>query len=224
MTVIRSQVTNYGFGAVPADYIVNDVYHTVDEGIVFGDADYDNHATQVRDCFSGHAAGYPDFVLLQGRIIEVKCYDMADAEPRPVRAHKTYNSSPNTDTSDAPHQIALVLSYYPGRNIMGQRGRIYVGPWPNGLVANRPTTGQMDQLLSLGHSLFDVGGENVAHVLRHTGLQTSAKGVSPATYGVTKSGHAPGSTQPITNYWVDNSWDVIRARQPKATARRVLAP
>jgi hypothetical protein len=68
----------------------------------------------------------------------------------------------------------------------------------------------MQRVTHLGHGLFDIGGENVAHVLYHEHANTA--------------GAAAGSTSVITDYWCDDSWDVQRRRQLTPTSRVTVHP
>jgi hypothetical protein len=205
MTLVRAEVTHRASDDIPADYCTNTVYHEVDSGIVWGGPDYQNHANELRDAFSGSTAETAAFSMYSDRHIEVRVYDMADAKPRPIKATSDY--VPNTPASAddfGPSQVALVLAYYADRNIPSHRGHIYIGPWrvsQTGLYA--PSQADMDGLLALGHGLFDIGGENVAHVVYSTK-------------------HA--NTQVIKTYWCDNRWDTQRRRLPKASSRVTLSP
>jgi hypothetical protein len=212
MPTVLSQVETDWNGGVPADASVNDVYHTIGDGIFDPSTDYQNHADQVRDCFSGHSAGYSAFTWYQNRRITVKVYDLADTKPRPERAVSIFTPA-SINYEDPTHmaapQVCLCLSYYAGRNIRGKRSRIYIGPFGTttsisfaAMTRFAPTIVQTG-ILELGHSLFDVGGENVAHVIQHT---------------------AGGTPSVVTNYWVDDRWDTQRRRLPKATGRLTLAP
>lgn len=202
---MRSEVTHRASDDIPADYCTNTVYHEVASGIVWGGPDFQNHANEVRDCFSGVAVENPTFGVYSDRYIEVRCYDMADAKPRPIKATSNYVPGTPADAADfGPSQVALVLAFYADRNIKSHRGHIYIGPWRASQTSlYAPSSSDMAELLSLGHSLFDVGGENVKHVVWSTKLQTSMT---------------------LQHYWVDNRWDTQRRRLPKASSRVTLAP
>jgi len=58
-------------------------------------------------------------------------------------------------------------------------------------------------LLDLGHGLFDIGGENVAHVVWSPTRRT---------------------TSVVQHYWVNDQWDTTRSRDVKETNRITLAP
>lgn len=206
MTLIRTIVTHGLINDAPADWASAAVYHTSASDFPLAPGtDWDNHCQQVLDCFAGHSAGYEGANLLTGRSAQARCYDMADAEPRPIKAQKTYTPGvPDQESEMAPRQMALCLSYYADRNLPSQRGRIYVGPLKASAVSfQTPPTATQNAVLALGHALFDVGGENVAWVVRSQKHNT---------------------THVITDCWVDNSWDVIRSRKLKPSSRVRLHP
>lgn len=212
MTLIRSEVVIEPNGASPKDVAVNTVYHTSSTDFLFPGPDYQNHADEVRDCFAGANPDDAAFVYYKNRRITVKCYDMADPKPRPEKAVSIFTPlTVNWDTIPklSPMQVALCLSYYAGRNLKSQRGHIFIGPFAGfsstaGLIlAYAPTNTIQSGVLSLGHALFDVGGENVAHVV----------------YSPTHS-----DVHVISDYWVDDRWDTIRGRLTKPTGRLTLHP
>lgn len=207
MPHVVSQVTCQNFsGEVPADAGVNVVHHTIDDSGFNPSVDYQNHANEVRDLFSFIKTGPGStFDLYKGKWVTVKVYDMADPKPRPERAVATHTpTTPNSEIAYGPRQVALVLSFYAGRNLPSFRGRIYVGPMTAGNQNSlRPTSINMNEVLDLGHGLFDLGGENVAHVV-----------YSPTHL----------ATHVVTDYWVDDSWDTMRSRLEKPTTRVRLHP
>jgi hypothetical protein len=208
MPLIRSLVTSYYDGALPKDYYTNTVYHQNDSVPLFADVDWNNHCQQVLDCFTGNSAGYPLFSEWgSSRHVEVRCYDMADAEPRPEKAFKA--AFTESAANDGPPELCVVLSFVAGRNIPGKRGRIYIGPWQNGDAKLRPSDSICAAVLQLGHSLFDVGGENVSHQLYRA--RASAGGTA-------------GSHDVISEYSVANAWGVQRSRGLRASSRVTVTP
>jgi|SRR5664279_4355362 len=224
MTLVRSLFSAILPGDPPADAITHVVYHTVDTGGVLPAVDYASHATEVLAAFNGGTddSSFQNYTRWN---TEVRCYDMADNEPRPVLGSaRTDASMPKTRDALGPEQVALCLAFYAGRNITGSRSRLFIGGWNKVDMTERPTTGILGTLLDLGHALHKVGGTNVAMVIRTTGIPGAhAKGTRP-TYGPTKSGHAANSTQEVTDFWVDNRWDTVKKRLRKADARQTLHP
>lgn len=129
-----------------------------------------------------------------GQTIDIRAYDMGDAEPRPQKARKVGNTT--GAIKDGPPQVALALSYYADRNLPRHRGRIFIGPWAN--PARAPTSTQQNEVLSLAQGFADLGGVNVDWSLW-----------SPTTQEHTRINHA----------WCDNSWDIIRSRKLKGSSR-----
>ena len=203
MTIVRSEVTTESAGDIPRDFAVNVVYHNVTANLAVGDVGWQNHADEVRDVFSNVS---PDTSagthLLAGRKITVKCYDLADAKPRPVRGMSVYvPATQDPNASVGPRQIALCLSYYAGRNLPSERGRIYIGPLKFTDLAPKPASFVQDAVLAIGKGLFNVGGGNV-HWQQHS--------------------EKSGVTSTITDIWVDNRWDTIRGRLQRADSRETF--
>ena len=92
MALIRAQIVQtVRQGDPPRDYCVNDVYHEVDNTIIWGGPDYQNHANELRELFAGLAAGSGStFQLFANRGLLVKVYNMADPKPRIIRAQATH--------------------------------------------------------------------------------------------------------------------------------------
>lgn len=205
MGTVRTQITSWFDGDDPADYATNSVFHTIGGSIFDPTVDYQNHANQVRDLFSGQNGTY-SFQVLAHRHMRVVAYDLGDPEPRPERAVALYTPEGAIDAAGAsgPRQVALCLSFYGTRNLPSQRGRIYIGPFnPVSMGLWRPALALQNELLTLGHGLFDIGGEDVAHVVRSRKNQDDTV---------------------VANYYVKDTWDVIRRRQIDASSRVTLAP
>lgn len=131
-----------------------------------------------------------------GRYLDIRGYDMGDAEPR---EHHYYKAGQNTGARvDGPGQIALCLSYFADRNLPRHRGRIYLGPWTTS--GSQASDTQTTAAIGLAGDLAGLGGPNVDWSLW-----------SPTTQEHTR----------ITDAWVDDSWDVVRSRKdPQAAPRK----
>jgi hypothetical protein len=218
MSLIRTLVTLAPANDLKADWLTNTVYHNISSGLPGPGIDYNSHAQEVGQLFGGldpvHGA------VPQGGQqcnITTRVYDMSDphtkGSPRPERGFYQGPSNP-TPPQTGPRQVACVLTFYATRNLPRSRGRIYLGP----ILASQD--GQefilstlMASALTLGHGLFDIGGENVAHVVWSSMDQPD----SPA--GI--SGDSPHI---VSDYWVDNSWDIVRRRKVLASTRQTLHP
>jgi hypothetical protein len=205
MTDIRCEVQHYLPSEAPVDWAVHSVYHHNDAVPILQPVDWQNHVNEVLSVFKGQATGHTSAFNYLHRNIRVAAYDMADPKPRPEKAVALWTATaPDPVSTYGPHQVAIRCSWYCGRNIRGKRGGIYVGPLSGGdtgvhLVGS--TT--VNAVLELGHALWDVGGANVYHILWH---------------------EASHSGEAITDYWVDNSFDIIRRRKEKATSRVTVHP
>lgn len=206
MGLVRTQVVRHLLPGDPErDAIVNDVWHTIGTGPgpVFP-VDYDNHANEMLALFSGQATGSGrTFLAYSYSGLTIKVYEMSDPKPRVPRSTRTY--TPSTYGSGfGPRESACCLSYYHLHpSIKTERGRIYVGPFNASDMTEHVPLAMMQQILDLGHGLFDIGGENVAHVVWSHKLQTSSV---------------------VQNYWVNSNWDVQRSRDTKEIQRITLAP
>jgi hypothetical protein len=191
MADVRIQVATYLPDQLARDHIVNTVYFRDINAVA--DTDYMNLAVGVRDVFRARR-NHPDFY-----VIEARAYNMDDAKPRPVKALAPPLRVISTGAgAAAPREVALCLSYFSGRNLPSQRGRIYIGPFAQADMETRPNSFRIEDLRTLATGLAGVGGADVDWSL-----------------------HSPkrGGLQTITNVWVDNEWDTIRSRGLRATAR-----
>lgn len=168
------------------DVFTNTLYFNVTTGPI----DPVGYQALVDDLHAIYAAR----TFVKGRTLDVRAYDMSDAEPRPIKARKV---APVTGTApNGPPQVALALSYYADRNLPRQRGRIFCGPWT--ADAQFPAASQTAELITLANALAGLGGLNVDWSL-----------YSPTN----------GTNTRINHGWVDNSWDIIRSRKTLATIR-----
>lgn len=121
--------------------------------------------------------------------------------PPPHHPLGTATHGATTGSTAGPREVALCLSYYATKNQPRLRGRLYL---PNGLISGastivaRPTTAQRSAAMSFGPTLF----------------KTLPAGVAPVVYSKKND-----SSAPITDYWVDDEWDIVRSRGNRATTR-----
>lgn len=205
MPTLYTLVTTNVISDVPADYDTNTVWHNIQDSIWDPSTGYQNHANEIRDLFSGQDATHNLFQEYAGRTMKVTVYDIADPLPRPERAVAMYTPSAPIHQNDlGPRQVALVLAFYGTRNLPSQRGHIYIGPYTGDktstVIPDAPT---IAAAIDLGHGLFDIGGEDVAHIVRSRKLENNTV---------------------VQNYWVQNKWDTQRRRLGAATSRTTLAP
>lgn len=190
MTDIRMLVSWGAADAPPTDRYSNTLYFAHQDP---GDPNYQTLANDLRDIYAARS-------WIQGCVIEVRAYNMADAKPRPERAFAKVTKAGTLGA--CARQVAICLSYYSDRNLPQQRGRIYTGPWPQS-AALVPTAAMTD-VMALGAALAGLGGINVDW----------------SVYSPTRATQGDDPTMTISNYWCDNSWDVVRSRKLKATTRQ----
>lgn len=206
MPIVHSQIVRTVKQGDPAkDFCVNNVYHDIASGGFDPSTDWQNHANEIRDLFAGLASpSGSSFQLYSNSGLLVKVYDNDEAKPRLPKAQATYTPTNWANYAMGPRDVQCCLSFYHANpSVKRERGRIYIGPWPATRLAEHVDPLDLNMLLDLGHGLFDIGGENVSHVV-----------YSP-------TGH---STSVVQHYWCNNQWDTIRSRDVKETNRVTLAP
>ena len=128
--------------------------------------------------------------------VRVRAYDMSDTPPRVPVAEAIDTMIPGG--AAGPREVALCLSYYAGQNVPRRRGRMYIGPWQESVMAERPTGPTQLRLQDLAGAISGLGGINVQWVQ-----------YSPTT----------GDFTNVSHWWVDNEWDTVRSRGLSGTAR-----
>lgn len=137
---------------------------------------------------------------------EVKCvaYDIEDLPPSPPKGQGIVAKDAKLDSS-SPREIALCLSFYAGDNVKRKRGRLYIPQtWLNKKAnlgtAQRPTAQQMTNAGGYATILAQLGGADVDWV------------VWSKTDGVARK---------VSNWYVDDEWDIQRRRGSKPTSRTI---
>lgn len=130
--------------------------------------------------------------------VTVDAYDAEGPPPHFPLGHAVAGSGA-APASGGPRELAVCLSYYAGVNRAGHRGRLYVpATLIGGSFGLRPSSTIQTKVGSLVPILADLGGVNVDWCL----------------WSRTRS---VGET--VTNWWVDDEWDVIRSRGLRPTSR-----
>lgn len=130
----------------------------------------------------------------------VKAYNLEDPIPRLPKATAIRNEGAIGEAG-LPRELALCLSFYSGVNQPRRRGRLYV---PLVMIAGfgsmpaRPSSALMNKVLSLGPIFADLGGADVDWSVYSTRDSTA---------------------RAVSNYWVDDEWDVVRKRGLRPTTR-----
>ena len=190
MADIRMLVSWGAVTAKPEDRYSNTLYFAVD-GLP-SDEQIQDLADDLRDIYLARS-------FCAGCRVEVRAYNMADAKPRPERGF-AFGTAALT-AKDGPGQVALCLSYYSERNLPRNRGRIYCGPYPTPGV--RPQATHQDELSTHAQALSGLGGVNVDW----------------SVWSPTTAAEGGDGSKSISNYWIDNSWDIQRRRKIDGTSR-----
>jgi hypothetical protein len=132
--------------------------------------------------------------------IKVKAYECGRPKPNYPAAEAMLNGGTAFPVTK-PREIALCLSFYSDYNLPRRRGRLYV---PAALInladtiALRPTTAQMNKVGDLAGALAALGGVD-------------------DDWSVWSG--VDGTARKVTNWFVDDEWDVQRRRGLRSTTR-----
>lgn len=134
--------------------------------------------------------------------VEVRAYTMAGGQPVASAGPTT---TANHSAAPMPREVAICLSYAavddPAKSTSRRRGRIYLGPLPQSVAADRPGAALLNDILVFGQSLASIG----------TAGNTTWKLYS----------RTDAVTAKIESIWVDDAWDTQRRRGLAPTARTV---
>jgi hypothetical protein len=203
---VDAQVVFQGKSNLPTDRYVNTFHFS--GGARFTETELDGVAAALEDFYNGDhpsASGnrLRDFLSpVISTAVTIKLYHRGDPEPRePVE----YSFDITVTGDPLPSEVALCLSYFgAGRNIVGQRGRIYLGPLDTSAVTTatgssaRPVPSLVDTLAAAGADL----------------ASSSEPGANWVVYSPTD-----GVVYTIDGGWVDNAFDTQRRRGAVPTAR-----
>jgi hypothetical protein len=144
----------------------------------------------------------------------LRVYDLGETDPRtphvPDPSNLWWQSWRLTGGTALPNEVAVCVSYYTDKNAPRKRGRFYLGALntkalggTTGAPADQTVKSELRQVLA-GNAF------TLASQLTHPGLEW-----------VLLSPKLGGSSGPVQHGWVDNSFDTIRKRGMKTTARTV---
>lgn len=134
--------------------------------------------------------------------LTVTAYNLQGAKPNYPKA-KTEVSPGTVNNCNSPPQLACCLSYYAAANQPRQRGRLYLpvaaltGSATEG-GAGKPSTVIRNKVAALVPIFAGLGGANVDWIVWSRVNHTAAR---------------------VQNWWVDDSWDIIRSRKLARTTR-----
>jgi hypothetical protein len=221
MSLLRADVETFWTDSAPKDYCSNTVYFRpsggIDgllDGLIFaGGMDGNGTAQAFAEAWvallSGGSPGATDFWTQQS--VKVTLYDMAAAKPRPIVGTFTVAGAGTESEVAGNRAVACCLTFYGGRNLPRQRGRIYLGPLTS-LAAGRQhfTANDMSFALSVATLLAGV------QAVQESG---PALGLDWVVYSPKSN-----ETHAVTNAWCDDRPDVIRKRAPAAGTRQTSTP
>ena len=197
MPVLRLQVSMAADTALPRDRFVMTPHFDVG----FDIADLTTSPDAQALCHDLAVALGNYLVPQDGREINVKAYDAQGTAP--VYPIGDYTHAPATyPASGMLREVALCLSFYSGRNIKRYRGRLYIPLAAIGggsAVTPRPAASTMTKAAQLAPILQNLGGTNVDWVVYS---------------------RADNVARPVTNWWVDDEWDIQRRRGLRGTTRQ----
>lgn len=136
------------------------------------------------------------------KAVKVTAYNLEGAKPNYPMASKSLN--PTAYWAPAiPSQLALCLSFYGTVNQPRKRGRLYVPvamatDSSGSIAALQADSTLRSKIAALVPIFSNLGGSNVDWIVWSRVNQSAAK---------------------VTNYFVDESWDIIRSRKIKGTVR-----
>ena len=137
-----------------------------------------------------------------GRQLTVKLYNIDEEAPGHINRPKatTVIGAGLASPSPYPPEVACCLSFYGGNNEPRQRGRLYVPPAvaSTEAQANRPGATLIGKVHALGPIFANLGGVNCDWIVWSK---------------------ANESATAVTDYFVDDEWDVVRKRGLVPVAR-----
>lgn len=207
--IFKTQVVFFGNSGLPEDVFVNNWYFRNDTPLVAPDG----AIKRVLDSFytGTPATGGQVGSFISSNVaspFEYRIYDLGEPPPR-TRRVQAAAPLPNRTFAPLPAEVALTMSFFAGRNLPRNRGRIYLGPFGVNALANvnlRPNV-QATLIAGIADRASNVGRttENVTWVM--------------VTRGGTKAPLDPPGAKVITAGWVDDGWDTVRRRGLAPTTR-----
>jgi hypothetical protein len=133
------------------------------------------------------------------RQIRVTAYDAQGTVPVLPQGEAIVNPNLSPATVGV-REVALCLSFYAGENRPRQRGRLYIPAALGGIGTGtaRPNSTQREKVGALATIFADLGGLDVDW----------------SVYS-----RVDDDARPVTNWWVDDAWDIQRSRGLEPTTR-----
>lgn len=199
MAVQRALITLHTTDNLPANYLTNSLYFDDNED---PGTNLPLIADEIEDAYNAMRLSLAAPLAQNGH--EIQFYKLSDPPPRVPTFERTWDFESTIPSNGLPSEVALVLSFQAervsGLSQARRRGRIYLGPiGSNQNVLGRPNNDVIGRAVDFGESLL------------------SASGLADWTwvvYSEVNQGAAP-----VTNGWVDDSWDTQRRRGIQSTSR-----
>lgn len=202
MTEIRALVIVRKATDLPIDHVTNSLHFDTDSPFTWLDQAIEGLnetqlAIDLRNVFRARQL-YPT-----GSGVEVKMYDMQDPMPRPVRGHAAWAAITGANSgSPGPREVACCLSFRGQANTKRTRGRIFVGPWTQTSMVERPDAAILAECQALAAGIANLGGVDIDWCVRSS--------FSPFMH-------------PVKSSWVDNEWDTVRSRGLRPLTRNTAS-
>jgi hypothetical protein len=212
MPLIRAQVSLQRASELPEDLIVNTFYFRTPTLVGPTEAEFTAIQTACAGVYnsstgSGTAIGtYMSSLLAAGTVHTVKQYNMDLPKPRPPARTGQFSIMDATGQG-LPAEVSLCLSYraalIAGVDPKNRRGRVYIGPFDTGALANQQNGSDVLPAQGLMNALRDAGVRlmNLTSVLW-------------VVYSPTNNNNLE-----IVNVHCDNAFDTQRRRGGRPTAR-----
>jgi hypothetical protein len=209
---IRVQHILPGKSAMPEDrYITTWAFRKIGSGAPTN-ADLENAGLLVSNFFSvvnsPAVANVASFLAaaVNRPLVETRSYTLQEPPPRePLTVVRPLG--PNNSSNSMPSEVAMCASFYSGRNLPRQRGRVYIGPLTQ--ASADTTQGGTGRVLPTPALVF-------ALVEAMRKLQTNA--IDGGLNWCVLS-QADQALKSVTAGWVDNAFDTQRRRGEDATSR-----
>lgn len=210
--LFRAQVILHGKSGLNTDVYVNNFVFDNTAGTLINATPADTAGaitTALQNFYTeatanaGRIASYLPSQVLQPDAT-VKVYDLGDAPPR-LPYVNTFNLGAMSAAAPLPQEVACCLSYYAGRSLPRQRGRIYLGPLQSGVVVADSTTGHIKPADAFRTTV----AEAAERLFTANGMEVEWQVLS----------QVDGMARRVTGGWVDDAFDTQRRRGSEPTSR-----
>jgi hypothetical protein len=134
----------------------------------------------------------------------VTAYNRADATPRPEKAMSVYTAGSPLASVNGPREVSLCLSYFAGRNLPRQRGRIYLPVTAFTVGSDVPSHATVDAVVGLG-----------------TQLNTTITALTPS-WSITVHSKVLNQDSVVDHFFCNDAWDTQRRRGLRETYRKTV--